>query len=366
MLNKENVENFLIRKYRNDLFLKRKFQAATIEILNSCNFKCVHCYNQNLKPHIMDVDMFCDIVDQLSLMGCKHITITGGEPLLHPQFKILYKYCFDKNISVCLFTNGFFIDKYLDFFCKFPPKKIEISLYGVTNETYEKVCKIGNNLFDKVVENINKLKANNFNLNLKTVIMQQNYTEFDKMIKFCEKLNLPFRFDANILNSKDNSNDQKENKLKNEQYSFIMQNISQLKIKNWESYLYRENLVGKSDFLYSCGAGRISLFINCRGGVRLCNFAEFSEINVKDKPIKLIWEDFGKYLTLKKDTTSKCYNCKYKNFCSICPVITYTEHHTNGTTILPVKQNCREAQFIYQSVKNYEKTKSKTIPSKKD
>ena len=351
MLNREKIKNFLLKRYYKDLSEKRQLTSVTFEILNACNFKCVHCYNQNLKLFAIDKDLFFSIVDQLVELGCKKITLTGGETTMHPHFKEFYKYCFDKGLEITLYTNGYFLNKYLDFLNEFPPEKIEISLYGVSDETYQKVCKIKDG-FTQVDANIKETIKRGLPLQLKTVVMQQNCDDFDQMLAYCQSLNIKFKFDINILNSKDNSNKQTENKLKDTQFEKVMNEVRRLKTENWISYLTRENMSSDSDLLYSCGAGRISLFINCYGGVRLCNFAGFSEENAKDKPIKIIWDDFKKYLNLKKDKNSECYNCTYKKFCAICPVVSYTEHKTDGKVILPVKQNCREAQFIYNSVKN--------------
>lgn len=351
MLNEEKIKNFLLKKYYKELRATRQLRTATVEILNACNFKCVHCYNQNLKTCIMPKELFFNIVDQLTDLGCKNITITGGEPTLHPDFKQIYKYCFDKGLKITLYTNGYYLNKFFDFLKTNTPETIDISIYGTTNKTYKNVCQI-DDAFDTVDKNIKSLQKLKIKTTLKSVIMKQNHKEFDDMLNYCINLNLDFRFDLNLLNSKDDSNDQSDNILNDDQYNHIMEEVSLLKTGNWISFLTRENMQSNSDRLYSCGAGYTSLFINCFGGVRLCNFAGFSEENIKEKSLNEIWKNFEKYLKLEKDKSSRCYNCIYKKFCAICPVITYTKHKTDGTVILPVMQNCREAKFIFDKVKN--------------
>ncbi len=356
MIDETKLKNFLLKKYYRDLFKKRGLKSATFEILNSCNFKCVHCYNQNLKPCIMNKELAFRIIDELVDMGCKSVTLTGGETTLHPDFVAIYKYCHDKGLKIKLFTNGYFLNKYFDILRAFPPDQIEISIYGVSDDTYLRVCQIKNG-FTIVDKNIRECKRLGLNLRLKSVIMQQNYEDFDEMLAYCQSLELPFRFDINVLNSKDFSNNQEKNKLLPDEYELIMNKVRKIRTGNWISYLTRENMQSDGEYLYSCGAGRISLFVNCLGGVRMCNFAEFTEENISDKSIKDIWQGFEKYLNLPKDKESECHTCKYKKFCSNCPVVTYMEHRTDGTKILPVAQNCREAKFIYESVKNDKQTR---------
>lgn len=188
--------------------------------------------------------------------------------------------------------------------------------------------------------------------------MQQNYNEYEGISNFVANLQLPYRIDLSILKSKDFSNNQRDTKLTNKQYYIMMDKLKEKKSDEWINCLTRES-VGKIESLYTCGAGRISLFVASNGGVRLCNFAEFSEINAKDYTIREIWQSFEKYLSIEKDLNSKCGKCKYKKVCTNCPVTTFMEHKTNGFDVLPVKQNCREAKYIFKSVKNVKKGKLK-------
>ncbi len=351
MLNEEKLKNFLFKKYYKRLSNHRKLRSATFEISNACNFKCIHCYNQNLAIKFIPLDIAKRMIDEMCEMGLETITITGGEPTVHPNFKEIYKHCFDKGLKIALFSNGYFLDKYINFLKANPPERIEISIYGVDDVTYKSVCLV-NDGFSVVNKNIHLLIDAGLTLSLKTVIMEQNWKQFEQINDYCTGFNVPFRFDLNLLASKDFSNGQQTNRLTDKDYLSIMNKIKKLKLKNWLSFLTRENMNNDNDCLYSCGAGRISIFINCLGGVRLCNFAEFSEKNIKDFSIKEIWDSFSQYLNLEKDKSGECYNCKYKKFCSNCAVSTYMEHRTNGKVILPVEQNCREAKFIYNSVKS--------------
>lgn len=356
MIDEKVIKRFLIKKYYKEISQKRQLTSATIEILNFCNFKCVHCYNQNLKVHLLDKTSAFHIIDSLVEMGCKNVTITGGEPTLHPQFKEIYKHCYDKHLKITLFTNGFYLDRFVDFFKNYRPDKIEISIYGASDKTYKEVCQIDNG-FNVVNRNIELLKTNNLPIYTKSVIMQQNYLDYDEIKKYVERLSLPYRIDLSILKSKDFNNNQDTNKLLDNQYYEMMSKIKTEKTDNWLDYLTREETLKDTDLLYSCGAGRISLFIASNGGIRLCNFAEFSEKNIKDYSLKEIWNSFNEYLTLNKDQNSKCYKCKYKKVCSNCPVTTYMEHKTDGKVILPVQQNCREAKFIFDNI-SYEQNRN--------
>jgi len=94
----------LVRKL-NDQSGGRSF--AFIYITNECQLNCTHCSFQSTvaKQHTrVDEEVILKAIDELR--GIRDITLTGGEPTLHPSFKtILYKAA-EKAKFVYLMTNG--------------------------------------------------------------------------------------------------------------------------------------------------------------------------------------------------------------------------------------------------------------------
>ncbi len=351
MLNEKELKRFLIKKYYGELSKKNNLTSATVEILNFCNFKCVHCYNQNLRAHYMKKDLAFRIIDQLVALGCQNITLTGGEPTLNPDFAQIYQHCFEQGLKVSLFTNGFYLDKFLPLLTQYPPEKIEISIYGSNDHVYANICKVEDG-FSVVMKNIRLLLAHGLPVYAKSVILQQNFADYDNICRAVQALGLPYRVDMKVLTSKDFNNDQSLNRISDEQFTAMMDRLKETKSDSWTECVVRKE--SASPYLYTCGAGRISLFVSCTGGVRMCNFAEFSERQFEDN-LDEIWRSFESYTKLPKASNTQCADCQYRAFCSNCPVVTYMEHHTDGKCILPIHQNCREAQYIYESLKNDKK-----------
>lgn len=349
MIISEKVRNYVKKNYMNNLIEDRTLRSAVIELLTNCNFKCVHCYNQDVDRKILDFDCFKTIIEQLKAMGCKKITLTGGEPLLHPNFREIFECCIDMGFQVDLFTNGYYIDKYINLLKSKSPRRIEISLYGTNDETYKKICKV-NDGYTKVFSNLQLLKKEEINFSLKTIIMKSNFNEYEQMKIICEKLNVPFKFDVIILNSKNFTNSQDMNIL-GQEFNKFMEIVKRDKINNWNTYIQRYKERECCNLLYKCFAGRKSVFISSFGGIRICNFAKFSEKNINDMLLKEIWQSFDEFLSIKDDKNTECNKCKYRVCCSNCPVATYMAFQTDGKVILPIEQNCREAKYIYDSIK---------------
>ena len=79
-----------------------------IMITNKCNEMCPHCMEcSNPQGAQIDERTFIKAVKFAEYIGCINITVSGGEPTLHPQF---YEFCkqlqfkFDKMFTIC--SNG--------------------------------------------------------------------------------------------------------------------------------------------------------------------------------------------------------------------------------------------------------------------
>ncbi len=80
-----------------------------IEIVNYCSHSCVWCYGdygkQNHKKSISLAD-FDLILNKLDLLNIKQITLSGGEPLEHPNFADILGICKNYNFKINLASNG--------------------------------------------------------------------------------------------------------------------------------------------------------------------------------------------------------------------------------------------------------------------
>ncbi len=128
-----------------------------IELTNNCNFSCSFCYKNagHGGEFIKDetIEELCTIMDG----KIPEILLTGGEPTLHPHLmqyiKLLSGYA-----NVRMNTNGSILYK-LDRQILSLLKHIQITLYGVNNEEYERTTGIHNG-FEKIKKSISFLNDN--------------------------------------------------------------------------------------------------------------------------------------------------------------------------------------------------------------
>ena len=79
------------------------------EIIETCPNNCLFCSSCSSinKNNIIDYKKFKEVIDYfISNGGVEEISLSGGEPLLHPELLRMIRYCKLNNIKVVLFTSG--------------------------------------------------------------------------------------------------------------------------------------------------------------------------------------------------------------------------------------------------------------------
>ena len=144
--------------------------SGTFELTPLCNFDCKMCYvhlgmSDDVKRRMLSTEQWKDIMSQAIDAGLCSATLTGGEVLTRDDFEEIYLYLYDCGIVPSILTNGSLLnDNRIEFLKKYPPKKMQITLYGCSDDIYESVT--GRRVFGTVLENIKKIIAAELNLQL--------------------------------------------------------------------------------------------------------------------------------------------------------------------------------------------------------
>ena len=159
----QDHEQFLIHKAK---YFKIPI-GGTMELLPLCNMTCKMCYVQKTKKemekegHMLNCDQWLEIADKMKEGGVLYLLLTGGEPLLFPEFERLYNTLCKMGFIITVNTNGTLINEYwADVFAKSPCRRLNITLYGKDDETYKFLC--GNEKgFSQVMNAVKLLKERN-------------------------------------------------------------------------------------------------------------------------------------------------------------------------------------------------------------
>lgn len=144
-----------------------------LELTEQCNLICSFCYNSQ-KPVISGI--LERIISRLIDEGVLEIVLTGGEPMLHPQFKEILKLCCANFAKVMIQTNGTYITgEWAKLFSKMGVYGVNISLHG-PEKVHEKLTKVEGS-FTKAFVGLKNVvsKARNVNVASNFVLTKRNY-----------------------------------------------------------------------------------------------------------------------------------------------------------------------------------------------
>ena len=153
--------------------MRGKIYTAGFELTPLCNFDCKMCYVHLTKAQmekegaVLSTETWKDIMRQAVDAGMMHADLTGGECLTHPGFRELYLYLRSHGVEVSILTNGQLITEELaDFLAKNPPAIVQMTIYGSSEEAYERVT--GHRAFADVCAAIERLKKRGIRMLLTT------------------------------------------------------------------------------------------------------------------------------------------------------------------------------------------------------
>lgn len=163
-----------------------------LDITNKCNLRCKHCYNSRYFFSNSNVE-FCykTFIHKVNQYNISRIHILGGEPLLAKDFYKVLDYAKNKNITVSINTNGWFLNGAL--FRKLSKYKnidqITISLDGGVAEDNDAIR--GKGTFKKVIANLEECNSidSHIEINVATVITKNNIKNIDKIADIAVKYN---------------------------------------------------------------------------------------------------------------------------------------------------------------------------------
>ena len=95
-------------------FSKNDNPNGWVEITTVCNLSCPGCYRGCDRPDINELhksleDIKNEIIELERIRNCDIISISGGEPFLHPDLLEIVKFVRDKGMQPFVHTNGTFL-----------------------------------------------------------------------------------------------------------------------------------------------------------------------------------------------------------------------------------------------------------------
>jgi radical SAM protein with 4Fe4S-binding SPASM domain len=230
-------------------------------------------------------------------------------------------------LILTLFTNGTLLTRQIaDYLAEWRPFKIEITLYGATQETYERVTGIPGS-YTRCRRGIDLLLERKLPLGLKTMVMTINHHELEQMKALAGSLGVQFRFDP-ILHPALNGSTRPTNFRLTPEEIVAIEMADPDRAKRWpEKYRDKPEIPSSERRMYQCGAGRQGFHIDATGKMSPCLIARRSSYDLRKGSFKECWEQFiPEMINCVYSESFECLGCRLRHLCAQCPAVAELEH----------------------------------------
>lgn len=297
-----------------------------IEITSRCNERCIHCYipdgHRNTE---IELSIFQDVLRQCREMNVLHLTISGGEPMLHRSFIEFLKMCREYEFSVNVLSNlTLLTDEILAEMRSNHLLGVQVSLYSMNPVIHDQITELKGS-FEKTKSAILKLLENDVPLKIACPIMKNNKGCYQDVVDWAMKQKVQVGYDYVVLAKYNHSTENLSSRLSIEEVEEVIRervhkDAKYLKQIEDES-LKRINASVEDNV---CSVCHSSICVNERGNVYPCaGWQGYVVGNVKSTSLQEIWlySERVKYLReLRKRDFPKCIQCNDQEFCTMCLV----------------------------------------------
>lgn len=152
-----------------------------ISITDACPLKCIGCYATKDSPH-MSLENFKKILDKLPLT--ESLTLTGGEPFIHPNLLEIVNYCVKTKREPRIVTSGYINHELLN---KLKGKVELITVSLKYPNKSDELWKRRGGTFGKSVKFLEKANKLNIPLAINWVVDRQNWMYLYPMYRLASK-----------------------------------------------------------------------------------------------------------------------------------------------------------------------------------
>jgi len=304
-----------------------------IEITSMCNERCVHCYiPHDKKVSHIEPYLFYDVLKQCKNMRVLHLTLSGGEPMLHKNFCDFLRKCREYDFSVNVLSNLTLLDdKIIKEMKSYPLLGVQVSLYSMNPDIHDEITQVKGS-FEKTKNAILKLIENDILLQISCPIMKQNKDCYDDVTQWAQKHKIHVGNDYVIIARYNHTTQNLNCRLSIEEVKEVISNEianNSKYLKNIEIEAKKKKNITSDDFV--CSVCHSSICITDNGNVYPCaGWQDYVVGNVKETSLNDIWDNTEKvqYLrNLRRKDFPKCIQCPDKEYCTMCMVRNANENY---------------------------------------
>ena len=309
----------------------------------ACNLACVHCRAgacPSPDPDDLSLEEGRALIGGIAKVGRPILIMTGGEPLLRPDFFDLAQCGVEAGLRVVLATNGVLVTADVaKRIAQVGIARVSVSIDGPTAGSHDAFRKIPG-AFEAALTGIANLREAGVSVQINTTLTRRNRSDLAAMVKLAERVGAdafhvfllvptgraremsgeemgPEEYEETLLEFYRLSG---ETKLETKatcapQYYRIMRQQARL-----EGLEVTEETFGLNARTRGCLAGLSFVFVSHRGDLQPCGYLDIQAGNVREREFADLWQNAPLFAKLRnfRLLEGKCSTCDYVRFCGGC------------------------------------------------
>lgn len=322
--------------------------SGTFELTPCCNMACRMCYVRKTKEEQEKIAPLRTAKEWLELgktareQGMLYLLLTGGEPFLRPDFQEILSGLHRMGLLISINSNGTLIDEEtVEWLKETPPVRINITLYGASDETYARLC--GNPKgFTQTARAIRLLKEAGIQVKINCSVTPYNVDDLEGIYAFAREEGLlvqatsymfpPLRRDTSMVGQNDRFSPQEA---AYQSACILALDLGEdeflRRVSRDESLAFPQEIEedcpeidGEGDGI-RCRAGKCSFWITWDGRMLPCGmFPEGNAQNVFQIGFEKAWKQVHEE-ALAIRLPAKCSGCTLRDQCKACAAMVMTE-----------------------------------------
>jgi len=299
------------------------------ELTPLCNLNCKMCYVHLAKDQLGERELLTtqewkSLIEQAIHAGMMEAMLTGGECLTYPGFDEIYLFLHSYGIRVGILTNGLLLtDERIEFFRKHPPKGIQITLYGSSDDEYERVT--GIRCFEQVIRNIQRLQTCKIPLYIAITPNRFMIDNGEALLRLVHSMGVPYSINTSLFSPREETG-RSEVVIDMELDSYIELQVLRKKLNGYD-VMPREGCAlpppsgsGGAARGLLCSGGSSSFFVSWDGRLLPCG----SFIDLGARPLQEGFEQaWHSVRTICREypLPRECGDCVYNEACPACVMV---------------------------------------------
>lgn len=297
-------------------------RSIHIEIADACNERCIHCYiPHECKSQMIDSVLFYRILEEARKMNIIHVTLSGGEPLLHKDIISFLKRCRELDLSVNVLSNlTLLTNDMISEMKKNMLLSVQASLYSMNPVVHDSITNLPGS-FEKTMAGILRLCKESIPVQISCPIIKQNKDSYVDVLHWGREHNIAVVIEPVIFAVYDHSGSNLKNRLSLEE----IEDVITLQMQEGYAESIRNIAEDKEKMTKDdpiCSVCRYSFCVSAGGKVFPCAGWQNNVIgDLNHQSVQEIWENSEKIQELRQIKRSQflqCVDCKDRGYCTVC------------------------------------------------